>query len=199
MTPFDLFWYVSTCCVLVLVSLDFEISQHSTIRSKVSLNLLTSTPQFSCSKSNLYRKTTNLVSWCTKTVKITHLLNHHNQNNCFFQFSLIFNVGLSEFGRLERIALFSRLLPPRLFQFQSFSSSTSEQDLPSDPILNLFEVTWQATKPETQDLLQLWLKCVFPILKRRSKKNRRVTVMANLTAMANLTVMTTNQQLYDKW
>ncbi len=50
------------------------------------------------------------------------------------------------FAEVERIALFSRLIPPRFDLSPSLICFTSAQDLSANPIPSLLDVTWQATK-----------------------------------------------------
>ncbi len=53
------------------------------------------------------------------------------------------------FGEVKRVALASRLLPPKYECFPFFICFTSAQDRSTDPIPSLLDMLWQSTKPRT--------------------------------------------------
>ncbi len=72
---------------------------------------------------------------------------HCCQKVSIIRFWVLFaSINVSE---VKSIALFSRLVPPTFDHFPSFIFFKSSQDLSTNPIPSLLDVTQQATKPRT--------------------------------------------------
>ncbi len=59
------------------------------------------------------------------------------------------NITSLSFAEVKRIALFSRLVPPKFDRLPSLLCFTSAQDRLANPVPSLLDVTQQATKPRT--------------------------------------------------
>ncbi len=116
------------------------------------LSAFTSTHQYSSSKSKLHMQK---LDWDLKMKNEINLLQviitKISVLSKFVVFWLIFDS--LNFAEVKSIALFSRLAPSKFDCFPSYVCFTLSHDLSADPILSLFDVTWQATKPRTLVLL----------------------------------------------